>query len=76
MAMSRKHYRAFAAAIADEHALHAGNYTVQLALDSVTREIAVICKRDNGEFSLSRFYDAAGFNPDRPRTAQATRFGG
>lgn len=56
MAMSRKHYRAFADILAQARRYFPEAHE---ALDHVTRGIAGVCKEDNRAFRTQQFYDAA-----------------
>ena len=56
MAMSRKHYRAFAEILRYAHECHP---EAKDAIDQITRNIAGICAEDNHAFRRQQFYDAA-----------------
>lgn len=56
MAMSRKHYRAFAEILRYAHACHP---EAKDAIAQITRDIAGICAEDNRAFRFQQFYDAA-----------------
>ncbi len=58
MAMSRKHYREAAETLAAQHANATTPETIA-AVESITRDLADMFKRDNGHFDRQRFYDAA-----------------
>lgn len=57
--MTRKHYIELAAAI-HEALADVETPEAEQAIKRLAREIAVICKRDNGSFDRSRFLTAAG----------------
>ncbi len=57
--MSRKHYRAIAAAIADARKT-ANSASTDHALDALARTLACIMKDDNDRFDLNRFLTACG----------------
>lgn len=61
MAMSRRHYRAFAEILRQAHEYYP---EARDALDHVTRQIAGICAEDNHHFRRQQFYDAA--EPETP----------
>ncbi len=58
MAMSRKHYREAAEALAAAHTTATTSEAIT-AVENVTRSLADMFKRDNGRFDRQRFYDAA-----------------
>ena len=75
MAMSRKHYRAVAAAIKsalDGIRMELDGEIIEgmwepreayEALEAVARDLADIFKADNSDFSYQTFYEACGINP-------------
>ncbi|MET7525657.1 hypothetical protein ACFYSJ_26205 [Streptomyces sp. NPDC005248] len=56
MAMSRKHYRAFADILRQAHQDHPEGRD---AIDQITQGIAGTCAQDNRHFRRQQFYDAA-----------------
>lgn len=60
MAMTRKHFKAIAAAIREAN-LNNENEREAIRLRIVTEKLADVCKADNDRFNKAKFMEACGF---------------
>jgi hypothetical protein len=63
--MSRKHYVAVAAILAEERQRNSDSPRTLATIDRIARDMATEFKRDNGRFDRDRFYTAAGVEEQR-----------